>query len=217
MSGSWVLGAFGRMRMGCSRPRTLEAERASVADAGSDAVVGFSAFQRAQLTAHRARSGCAGTAASTLGDGVRGDSDPQRVASPSIAHFFRFSLVRCCYTVGPYIDIPRHLSVPRGFSTRCPRVPLIGLAPSPSFHHLRPTEATSLLLPRRRPGWPRYTNHRCGEFLPIPIPTGCVFYSFLMRGTGTRRYTTILGTSVRRACRELVQVKTAAPATTAPR
>jgi hypothetical protein len=47
---------------------------------------------------------------------------------------------------------------------------LIGLAPSPSFHHLRPTEATSLLLPRRRPGWPRYINHRCGEFLPIPIP-----------------------------------------------
>ena len=46
----------------------------------------------------------------------------------------------------------------------------IGLAPSPSFHHLRPTEATSLPPPRRRPGWPRYTNHRCGEFLPIPIP-----------------------------------------------
>ena len=30
------------------------------------------------------------------------------------------------------------------FSTRCPRVFQIGLAPSPSFHHLRPTETTSL-------------------------------------------------------------------------
>ena len=44
-----------------------------------------------------------------------------------------------------------------------------------SFHHLRsgcrPTEATaSLPPPRRRPGWTRDINYRCGEFLPIAIP-----------------------------------------------
>ena len=83
-----------------------------------------------------------------------------------------FDPIQVVYTArcGTCRSTPRHLSVPRGFSTRYPRVPLIGLAPSPSFHHLRPTEAASLLLPRRRPGWTRYINHRCGEFLPIPIP-----------------------------------------------
>ena len=34
-----------------------------------------------------------------------------------------------------------------------------------SASRVRPTEATSLPPPRRRPGWTRDINHRCGEFL----------------------------------------------------
>ena len=48
--------------------------------------------------------------------------------------------------------------------------------------------------PCRRPGcgWPRYTNHRCGEFLPIPIPIMLLYtpaYHFLSHAGGGCCYT----------------------------